>query len=74
LIAHREKREAEIAACLAAGLTRIEAMVARIYVEVPQHLHPAAGRSVLAHLIHMIETGRVASSGPPTAASDFRPR
>ena len=74
LITHREEREAAILACLAAGTTRIPDMVAEIYQEVPIHLHPAAGRSVLAHLIHLVETGRAACDGPPRAAAEFHPR
>ena len=74
LIAHRAAREDEIMACLAAGLGRIPAMVERIYAQVPRHLHPAAGRSVFAHLIHMVETGRVACEGPPSARSEYRVR
>ncbi len=74
LIAHRRKREAEILADLDDGLTRIPEIVDRTYAEVPRHLHPAAGRSVLAHLIHMVETGRVACDSPPSAESRFSPR
>jgi glyoxylase-like metal-dependent hydrolase (beta-lactamase superfamily II) len=61
-IAHRRAREAQIRDCLARGLTTVGAMVPAIYRDVPQHLHPAAARSVLAHLIHMTETGRVRCS------------
>ena len=71
LIAHREAREAAILACLADGLSQIPEIVERVYVRVPRHLHPAAGRSVLAHLIHMIETARVACDGPPSAEGRF---
>jgi len=38
-------------------------MVAHIYKDVDKRLHPAAAHSVLAHLIHMEETGRVTSDG-----------
>ena len=46
------------------------------HADVPAFLHPAAARSVLAHLVHMVETGRVHCDGPPgedsvySAASD----
>ena len=33
---------------------------------------PAAAHSVLAHLIHMVETGRVQCEGAPTLASEYR--
>jgi len=72
LIRHRQGREAQIMACLADGIATIPEMVERIYVEVPRHLHPAAQRSVLAHLIHMVESGRVATEGKPRSASRYR--
>jgi len=61
LIAHRHAREAQIEACLARGLGTIAEMVPVIYSEVDARLHPAASRSVLAHLQHMLATGRIAS-------------
>jgi glyoxylase-like metal-dependent hydrolase (beta-lactamase superfamily II) len=60
-IAHREDRERQIVACLRDGPKTIPAMVEIMYREVPRYLHPAAARSVLAHLIHMAATGRVAA-------------
>jgi len=62
-IHHREAREFQILACLSEGMTRIPEMVASMYRDVDARLHPAAARSVEAHLIHMIETGRVAREG-----------
>lgn len=59
LIGHREAREAQILACLAQGPQSIPAMVEHMYADVPRYLHGAAGRSVLAHLIHMASDGRV---------------
>lgn len=70
-IAHREEREAQILACLHRGQTTIPEMVKTMYAEVPEFLHPAAARSVLAHLIHMVETGRVGCSGPPGETSVY---
>jgi len=72
LIAHRRGREAQIAACLEAGVAEIPAMVTRMYTDVPEHLHKAAARSVLAHLIHMVESGRAATDGPPRSDSRYR--
>jgi glyoxylase-like metal-dependent hydrolase (beta-lactamase superfamily II) len=73
LIAHREAREAQIVECLKAGVGRIPAMVERMYVEVDRRLHPAAARSVLAHLIHMVEEGRAACDDDrPRARSAYR--
>ena len=67
LLNHRRQREDQILACLAQGPSRIPAMVALMYTDVPQHLHKAAGRSVHAHLVKMVEEGRVASDGSATA-------
>lgn len=65
LIAHREQREIAIATALADGLGRIPAIVARLYADIPEKLHPAAARTVLSHLVHMIETGRASCDGAP---------
>jgi glyoxylase-like metal-dependent hydrolase (beta-lactamase superfamily II) len=59
LIAHRRGREAEILAHLKAGEGRIETMVAQMYAEIDPRLHPAAGRSVLAHLLDLEARGLV---------------
>jgi glyoxylase-like metal-dependent hydrolase (beta-lactamase superfamily II) len=57
LRAHRLSREAAILAALDAP-RRIPELVARIYADTPPALHAAAARNVLAHLIHLAETGR----------------
>ena len=72
LIAHRHEREAQILGCLADGIGDIPDMVARMYADVDPRLHHAAGRSVLAHLIHMVKTGRAASDGEPGPETTFR--
>ncbi len=53
LIGHRKLREGQILRQLADGPKSIPAMVAVMYAGVSSALHPAAGRSVLAHLIEM---------------------
>lgn len=60
---HRRDRERQILACIADGLDTIAAMVARIYVDVDKRLHPAAARSVEAHLIQLANAGRVTRDG-----------
>ena len=50
---HRLDREKQILACIKDGLVTIPDMVARMYVDVDKRLHPAASRSVLAHLIQL---------------------
>ncbi|HJQ57768.1 MAG TPA: MBL fold metallo-hydrolase [Vineibacter sp.] len=71
-IEHRLDRERQILACLRDGLDTVPAMVARMYKDVGAHLHAAAGRSVLAHLIQFAVDGRVLSDGPPTVEARFR--
>ncbi|MBI3676663.1 MAG: MBL fold metallo-hydrolase [Proteobacteria bacterium] len=58
-IDHRLEREAQILACIRDGLSTIPQMVARMYADVDKRLHPAASRSVLAHLIQLVAEGRV---------------
>ncbi len=75
LIKHREAREAQILDCLAqSGPQTIPQMVAKMYAEIPAFLHPAAARSVLAHLIHMAGDGRVKveGGGTPDEAATWR--
>ena len=67
-IDHRLDREAQIVACLKDGVSSIPDMVARMYKDVDKRLHPAAARSVLAHLIQMTNEGRVVVEGAGTAA------
>ncbi|MHB8286044.1 MAG: MBL fold metallo-hydrolase [Caulobacteraceae bacterium] len=69
--AHRLGREAQILAELAAGRTRITEMVPALYAAVDPSLHPAAARSVLAHLIHLVRTGHVAVTEPIGPDTDF---
>jgi glyoxylase-like metal-dependent hydrolase (beta-lactamase superfamily II) len=73
-IVHRHARERAIVDRLRAGDTRIPEMVAVIYKDVDKRLHPAACHSVLAHMIHLVETGRVEANGPLGLASDYRLR
>jgi glyoxylase-like metal-dependent hydrolase (beta-lactamase superfamily II) len=75
-IAHRRERSDAILQRLAAGDATIPALVAAIYVGLDERLRAAAGRSVLSHLIALIEEGEVASDGPPTDGARFhlRPR
>jgi len=70
--AHRKAREASILAELRGGETSIPAMVARMYKDVDQRLHPAAAMSVLGHMLDLIGRGIVASpDAEPTPRSRF---
>jgi glyoxylase-like metal-dependent hydrolase (beta-lactamase superfamily II) len=63
-IAHRRAREKMILDRLKAGDTLIPEMVKIIYKDIDKRLHPAACHSVLAHVIHLVETGKVTAGGP----------
>jgi glyoxylase-like metal-dependent hydrolase (beta-lactamase superfamily II) len=59
LITHRRMREGQIANCLAQGGDTVPAIVARLYAGLAPMLVKAAELTVLAHLEHMIEDGRI---------------
>lgn len=71
-VAHRRAREEAIVARIRAGDTTIPEMVKVIYRDVDARLHPAAARSVLAHMIHLVEAGRVTGDGAPGLATEYR--
>lgn len=54
---HRSARETAILAALPRAPT-IPDLLALVYADTPPALHPAAARNLLAHLIHLVETGR----------------
>ncbi len=63
LLGHRKQREGQIRRLLEAGTGDIPAMVEKMYVGVDKRLYPAAGRSVLAHLIDLERRGLARSDG-----------
>ena len=71
-IDHRKDRERQIVGRLAAGDTRIKEMVPTLYAAVDSRLWPAAAHSVMAHMLELVRTGRVASDGDPTLDSEYR--
>jgi glyoxylase-like metal-dependent hydrolase (beta-lactamase superfamily II) len=70
-IAHRQAREVQITACISDGLTDIRTMVTRMYADVDPKLHRPAAMSVLAHLQHMVATGRATCQGAPGIESVY---
>jgi glyoxylase-like metal-dependent hydrolase (beta-lactamase superfamily II) len=56
---HRREREAQVLAALAAGDETPAQIVARVYADVDTALHPAAERSVRAHLDKLAAEQRV---------------
>lgn len=71
-IAHRHAREAQIAECIRDDLNDIRTMVKRMYADVDERLHRPAAMSVLAHLQHMVATGRATCEGEPGIDSIYR--
>lgn len=69
-IDHRLQREEQILVRLRAGQENIRDMVSVMYADVDKRLHPAAAHSVLAHMIHLVETNRVICDG----AADLQAR
>lgn len=58
-LAHRQERERQVLAALAAGDRTPAGIVARVYADVDPGLHPAAERSVRAHLDKLSADGLV---------------
>lgn len=69
---HRLEREAQILAALRAGTDTIPKIVEKLYVDVDKRLHPAAARSVLAHLIQLSEDGRVHADPAASPSARYR--
>jgi glyoxylase-like metal-dependent hydrolase (beta-lactamase superfamily II) len=72
---HRLEREAQVLAAVRSGLSDIEAMVKQMYADVREELHKPAARSVLSHLIKLVDDGLVIVDGSSTATATatFRP-
>ncbi len=68
-LAHRAMRDAQIMQQLACGPQKISQMVPVIYAQTDKKLYPAASVSMLAHLIHLRETGHVACIDEPALSS-----
>jgi glyoxylase-like metal-dependent hydrolase (beta-lactamase superfamily II) len=60
---HRAEREEQILSCLRDGVSGIPEIVAHLYADVDTRLHPAASRTVLAHLIQLQDENRVRQNG-----------
>ncbi len=72
-LAHRLEREAQVVASIYGGTGTVPAIVAELYTAVPKELHPAAERSVFAHLVKLVDDGVVSCDGPLTAEATFAP-
>ena len=63
LIAHRKMRERQIISVLEAGENKIPDMVPGMYKGLDPILIPAAQRSVFAHVIDLVDQGKIVSEG-----------
>lgn len=72
LIAHRYRREREILEAIDAGGATLEQIVPRVYADLPKALHQAAARSVLSHLVWLVERGEVGADPAPLIDARFR--
>jgi glyoxylase-like metal-dependent hydrolase (beta-lactamase superfamily II) len=73
MMGHRKAREGQILRHLADENGALVAdMVAAMYKGVDQRLHPAAARSVLAHLLDLQRRGMVEPEGEPLSAERWR--
>jgi glyoxylase-like metal-dependent hydrolase (beta-lactamase superfamily II) len=70
--AHRLDRERQILEQLAKGHSHISEMIPEMYAAVDPRLHPAAANSVLAHMIHLVRGGVIATDGAPGPGSAYR--
>jgi glyoxylase-like metal-dependent hydrolase (beta-lactamase superfamily II) len=68
---HRLDREAQVLEAVRSGLTGIEAMVKVMYADVREELHKAAARSVLSHLVKLVDDGVVTTDGSGKATTYF---
>lgn len=71
LIAHREAREAQILAALAAAPATPAVLTAAIYTETPAALMPAATRNVFAHLVDLYQKNAVTAAPHLSADATF---
>jgi hypothetical protein len=75
LVQHRLERERQVLDAVRSGTTDVVTMVELLYASVRRELHKPARRSVLAHLVKLVDDGLVAveAGGRPRLDSVFRP-
>ena len=72
-LGHRLAREAEVLAAVRSGVSNIDAMVKMMYADVREELHKAAARSVLSHLIKLVDDGTVTVDGKVGPKAEYTP-
>lgn len=60
---HRLARESQVLHAISEGIDTVAPMVRKMYAAVAPELHIPAARSVLAHLIHLVDEGRLRVRG-----------
>lgn len=70
---HRLEREAQVLDAVRSGLSQIDDMVTVLYADVREELHKAARRSVLSHLIKLIDDGVVSVDGQLGPSATYLP-
>lgn len=70
---HRLEREAQVLNAVRSGTSEIDAMVKLMYADVREELHKAAARSVLSHLIKLVDDGVVVVEGKVGPLAAYRP-
>ncbi|MEZ5757469.1 MAG: MBL fold metallo-hydrolase [Emcibacteraceae bacterium] len=69
--AHRLRRDNEICRFLEQGDKSMDQIVRMIYPAIDKSLYLAASRTIFAHLIRLVELGKVGSDSPPTENSIY---
>lgn len=70
-IAHRLEREQQVIECLRDGITKIDDMLHILYANTDRRLWPAAARNLHAHLIRLVQNGRVKAIGAPELDAQY---
>ncbi len=71
IITHRRMREGQILKHLEQASLTIDQLVEKMYIGLDKRLVPAAARSVLGHLVALVDEDRAACEGPVRLSSKF---
>lgn len=63
LIQHRHEREAKIYTAIKAGHKKVWDILPIVYHDIDENLYPAAARSTLSHILHLIDQEKVVAQG-----------
>jgi glyoxylase-like metal-dependent hydrolase (beta-lactamase superfamily II) len=66
---HRLEREAQVLGAVRSGISDIGEMVKVLYADVREELHKPAARSVLSHLVKLVDDGAVTVAGTGKSAT-----